>query len=104
MHGDFVVGDFKSNRIKRFSVRRHGAGFAVRWKHPLLQSKHRNFRPVDVKVGPDGAIYISDDYAGAIYRVSYGDGEASPGLPATGHATNRLDARPHRLHPAHRNR
>ena len=28
-------------------------------------------RPVDVAQGPDGVIYISDDYAGAIYRVSY---------------------------------
>ncbi|MFK7898295.1 MAG: PQQ-dependent sugar dehydrogenase [Myxococcota bacterium] len=26
-------------------------------------------RPVDIAEGPDGAIYISDDYAGAIYRV-----------------------------------
>jgi glucose/arabinose dehydrogenase len=35
-------------------------------------------RPVDVAQGPDGAFYISDDYAGAIYRVSYVDasGEA----------------------------
>lgn len=29
-------------------------------------------RPVDVVEGSDGAIYISDDYAGAIYRVVYG--------------------------------
>ena len=28
-------------------------------------------RPADVAQGPDGAIYISDDYAGAIYRVTY---------------------------------
>ncbi|MGI2324718.1 MULTISPECIES: PQQ-dependent sugar dehydrogenase [unclassified Methylococcus] len=28
-------------------------------------------RPVDVAEGPDGAIYVSDDYAGAIYRVLY---------------------------------
>ena len=28
-------------------------------------------RPVDVAQSPDGAIYISDDYAGAIYRVTY---------------------------------
>ncbi|MDF9392902.1 MULTISPECIES: PQQ-dependent sugar dehydrogenase [Methylococcus] len=28
-------------------------------------------RPVDVAEGPDGAIYVSDDYAGAIYRVRY---------------------------------
>jgi glucose/arabinose dehydrogenase len=28
-------------------------------------------RPVDVLVMPDGALLISDDHAGAIYRVSY---------------------------------
>jgi glucose/arabinose dehydrogenase len=28
-------------------------------------------RPVDVVEGPDGALYVSDDYAGAIYRVAY---------------------------------
>lgn len=27
-------------------------------------------RPVDVAQGPDGDIYVSDDYAGAIYRIS----------------------------------
>ena len=29
-------------------------------------------RPVDIVQGPDGAIYISDDYAGAVYRVGWG--------------------------------
>jgi len=28
-------------------------------------------RPVDVLDGPDGALYVSDDFAGAIYRVRY---------------------------------
>lgn len=28
-------------------------------------------RPVDIVVGPDGAVYVSDDRAGMIYRVSY---------------------------------
>lgn len=28
-------------------------------------------RPVDVAEGPDGAVYISDDYTGSIYRVVY---------------------------------
>lgn len=39
-------------------------------------------RPVDVAQGPDGAIYISDDYAGAVYRVSPGNatGPASAGV------------------------
>lgn len=30
-------------------------------------------RPVDVAVGPDGALYISDDFAGSVYRVAYGE-------------------------------
>ncbi len=28
-------------------------------------------RPVDVAKLPDGSLLVSDDYAGAIYRVSY---------------------------------
>ena len=28
-------------------------------------------RPADVLQGPDGAIYVSDDYAGAIWKVRY---------------------------------
>lgn len=28
-------------------------------------------RPVDVAVGPDGAVYLSDDRAGMIYRITY---------------------------------
>ena len=47
-------------------------------------------RPVDVAEGPDGAIYVSDDYAGAIYRVAYGEG------PAAG-AVSPQAARPQRL-------
>lgn len=30
-------------------------------------------RPVDVAQGPDGALYVSDDYAGAVYRIAYGE-------------------------------
>ncbi|MDK1025581.1 MAG: PQQ-dependent sugar dehydrogenase [Gammaproteobacteria bacterium] len=30
-------------------------------------------RPAELTEGPDGAIYIADDYAGAIYRVTYGE-------------------------------
>ncbi|HEY0301871.1 MAG TPA: PQQ-dependent sugar dehydrogenase, partial [Rhizomicrobium sp.] len=29
-------------------------------------------RPVDLAVGLDGALYVSDDYTGAIYRIAYG--------------------------------
>src|SRR5262249_37703786 len=39
-------------------------------------------RPVDVAEGPDGAFYVSDDYAGAIYRVASGGRIASGGTGA----------------------
>lgn len=29
-------------------------------------------RPVDVEIGPDGSLYVSDDEADVIYRISYG--------------------------------
>ena len=41
--------------------------FAEGW----LQGEKTWGRPVDVQVMPDGALLVSDDYAGAIYRISY---------------------------------
>lgn len=39
-----------------------------------LQGQRSWGRPVDLLVMPDGAILISDDQGGAIYRVSYSGG------------------------------
>ena len=41
--------------------------FATGWLHNGSMSG----RPVGLAVGPDGALYISDDAAGLIYRISY---------------------------------
>jgi glucose/arabinose dehydrogenase len=41
--------------------------FAEGW----LQGNQAWGRPVDVLVMPDGALLVSDDYANAIYRISY---------------------------------
>jgi glucose/arabinose dehydrogenase len=38
-------------------------------------------RPVDVAEGPDGGFYVSDDYAGAIYRVAKGASAAAAPAP-----------------------
>lgn len=37
----------------------------------FLQDKRVIGRPVDIAEGPDGAFYVSDDYAGGIYRVAW---------------------------------
>jgi mono/diheme cytochrome c family protein len=51
-------------------------------------------RPVDVAEGPDGAFYVSDDYAGSIYRVALGETSqvAPPASAAQGVPTNPLSA------------
>jgi glucose/arabinose dehydrogenase len=41
--------------------------FATGW----LQGNHASGRPVDVITGKDGALYVSDDRTGLIYRISY---------------------------------
>ena len=41
--------------------------FAEGW----LQGEQSWGRPVDVLVMPDGALLVSDDQAGVIYRISY---------------------------------
>ena len=51
----------EGNRAAEYTV------FAEGW----LQGEQVWGRPVDVQVMPDGAILVSDDYAGAIYRISY---------------------------------
>jgi glucose/arabinose dehydrogenase len=38
----------------------------------FLQDNKYSGRPVDVEVMKDGSLLVSDDYAGAVYRISYG--------------------------------
>lgn len=51
--------------------------FAEGW----LQTGQVLGRPVDVQGMPDGSLLVSDDYAGAIYRISYSGGAASRSSP-----------------------
>ncbi len=45
----------------------------------FLQDNSYIGRPVDVEVMKDGSLLVSDDYAGAVYRISY-DSPASPSV------------------------
>ncbi len=51
----------QGNRAVKYEV------FAEGW----LEGERPWGRPVDVQVMPDGALLVSDDYAGAIYRIAY---------------------------------
>jgi putative heme-binding domain-containing protein len=50
------------NRIQVSDLIPYGSGFKTKDTIALVESKDRWFRPVDIKAGPDGAIYIADWY------------------------------------------
>ncbi|MDA7645524.1 HEAT repeat domain-containing protein [bacterium] len=62
MQGDFLIGDYKPNSVSRFALQKNGASYDVIWKEPVIVSSDEFFRPVDVKMGPDGGIYVCDWY------------------------------------------
>jgi putative heme-binding domain-containing protein len=94
------IGDVMTNEIVQFKVSWHGASpRAV--PVPFLESTDRWFRPVDIKLGPDGALYVADFYnriighyevpldhpgrdreRGRIWRIVYKGEKGQPGTPA----------------------
>jgi len=46
--------------VLQYKMRDEGSGFFAEPIEPLLQSKDQNCRPVDLKFGPDGALYVID--------------------------------------------
>ncbi|MCC5937131.1 MAG: HEAT repeat domain-containing protein [Lunatimonas sp.] len=48
--------------IRQHRIIPQGSGIVAEELEPLLQSMDLNFRPVDLKFGPDGALYVVDWY------------------------------------------
>ncbi|MBX3442342.1 MAG: c-type cytochrome [Planctomyces sp.] len=95
--GSLITNDFRGHRVCRFVLREVGSGFLSQEQQEVIKSNHVAFRPVDVKQGPDGALYIADWYNpiiqhgevdfrdprrdhvhGRIWRVSWKGGQADP--------------------------
>ncbi|MBN8858303.1 MAG: c-type cytochrome [Sphingobacteriales bacterium] len=62
LQGDFVLAGYYNNRVERMKVTEDASGFKARLVEPLVISGSRSFRPVEVCMGPDGAIYVLDWY------------------------------------------
>ena len=71
IRGQLLTGRFKSRAVVRYEFIEDGAGYSANVLQPLISSKHPNFRPVDVKIGPDGAVYVADWYNSIINHAQH---------------------------------
>ncbi len=58
--GTAVTCDFRAHRLVRFAVNESGSSFQTKELPDLLRSTNVTFRPIDVRLGPDGALYVAD--------------------------------------------
>ncbi|MES2572122.1 MAG: PVC-type heme-binding CxxCH protein [Verrucomicrobiota bacterium] len=75
LQGCAVIAGFMGNLIELHRFLDDGAGFKTEQLPKLLKTTESAFRPVDVSVGPDGAIYVADWFNRIIghYQASYRD-------------------------------
>ena len=71
IQGQLLTCRFKSRTIVRYEFIEDGAGYTAKVLEPLMTSKHPNFRPVDCKIGPDGAVYVADWYNSIINHAQH---------------------------------
>ncbi len=83
--GNILSNDFRANKVYRYQIVEDGSGYAARKQPNFLESSHVSFRPVDITMGPDGAIYIADWYSPIIQH-----GEVNFRDPRRDHAHGRI--------------
>jgi len=70
--GNFFIGDVVNSRVHRYSVTWKGSSPVGKSEVDFIKSEDPWFRPVNIKLGPDGALYVADFYNAIIghYEVS----------------------------------
>jgi glucose/arabinose dehydrogenase/lysophospholipase L1-like esterase len=58
--GSLITCDFRAHRVVRFKVAEQGAGFVTEELPDVIRTTSDTFRPIDARIGPDGALYIAD--------------------------------------------
>lgn len=107
---NFYVGDVVRSRVYRYTFNFDGASPVAKREEDFMLSDDPWFRPVDVKMGPDGALYVADFYnsiighyevpldhpkrdrvRGRIWRITY-KGNANQSKLETGSVEKLLEA------------
>jgi putative heme-binding domain-containing protein len=99
---NLFIGNVVTNRINRDRLERHGSSYKAIEMPDFVRSDDPWFRPVDIQLGPDGALYVADFYTriighyevplkhplrdhdhGRIWRIFYRgpDGQGKPWAP-----------------------
>lgn len=96
--GDAITNDFRAHRVVHFKIEDLSlagdaqAGYVAKEQPDFIRTTDVSFRPIDVRLGPDGALYIADwsnpvinhgevdfrdprrdHYSGRIWRVTHAD-------------------------------
>ena len=73
IQGEMLIAGYFARDVNRFGWEPDGAGHRLTPKPNLMASSHNAFRPVDIRIGPDGAIYIADWFNPIIghYQASF---------------------------------
>lgn len=67
--GNFFLGNVVTSRVNRDRIEEHGSTKIAKEMPDIVSSRDPWFRPVDVQLGPDGALYIADFYNRVIAHV-----------------------------------
>lgn len=75
IQGCALIGGYFGNVVELHRVLDDGSGFKSEQLPKLVKSSSTAFRPVDVSIGPDGAMYLADWFNPVIghYQASYVD-------------------------------
>ena len=73
MQGRFIIGGYYGNVLEQHELHDADGSYTSKQLPNIIETRNTVFRPVEVRSGPDGALYVADWYNAIIghYQASY---------------------------------